>query len=94
MTFHYRPDVLEQLLMHGVRPSPTTRPAAVFRFVSDLYRVELRRLKDRRVNGTIAARDYAGQVVALRQRYPLVSVPVQLWTLPGTPAEPDDIPLC
>jgi len=53
--FHYRPDILVQLLAHGVRPAPRTRPAMVFRFLNDLYRYELRRLKDARVAGRIAA---------------------------------------
>jgi len=92
--FQYRPDILAQLLTHGVRPAPGTRPALVFRFLSDLYRCELRRLKDARVAGRIAAADYAPRVVALRRQYPLVSVPVQQWTIPGTPAESDEVPLC
>jgi hypothetical protein len=92
--FQYRPDILAQLLAHGVRPASRTRPALVFRFLNDLYRYELRRLKDARVDGRIAAADYAPRVVALRRQYPLVSVPVQMWTVAGTPAEPDDIALC
>jgi len=92
--FRYRPDILVQLLTHGVRPGATTRPALVFRFLNDLYRYELRRLKDARVAGQIAAADYAPRVVALRRRYPLVSIPVQMWTVPGAPAEQEDIPLC
>ena len=94
MEFHYRPGILAQLLVHGVRPAPRTRPALMFRFLNDLYRYELRRLKNARVAGRIAAADYAPRVVALRRRYPLVSVPVQRWTVPGTPAELDDISLC
>jgi hypothetical protein len=92
--FAYRPDILTELLTHGARPAATTRPALVFRFISDLYRYELRRLKDARVAGGIAAADYAPRVVALRRQYPLVSVPVQQWTVPGTPADPDEVPLC
>jgi len=92
--FRYRPDILAQLLTHGVRPAPGTRPALVFRFLNDLYRYELRRLKGARVSGRIAAANYAQSVLALRRQYPLVSVPVQQWTIPGTPAESDDVPLC
>jgi hypothetical protein len=47
--FHYRPEVLEQLLRHGVRPTDMTRPELVHEFVSDLYRHELRALRDRLV---------------------------------------------
>ena len=94
MEFQYRPDILVQLLAHGVRPAPRTRPAMVFRFLNDLYRYELRRLRDARFAGRVAAAGYAARVLVLRQQYPLVSVPVQMWTVPGTPAEPDDVPLC
>lgn len=94
LQFQYRPEIVAQLLVHGVHPAAGTRPGLVFRFLNDLYRYELRRLKDARVAGRIAAADYAPRVVTLRRQYPLVSVPVQRWTLPGTPAEPDDIPLC
>ena len=94
MEFRYRPEILAQLLVHGVRPAAATRPVLVFDYLNDLYRYELRRLKAARVRGGIAAADYAPRVVALRRQYPLVSLPVQLWTVPGTPAEPDQVPLC
>jgi hypothetical protein len=94
MEFQYRPEIAGRLLAHGVRPAPHTRPALVFRFLNDLYRYELRRLREARARQVFPPRDYAGHVVALRQKYPLVSVPVQHWTVPGTPAEPDDVPLC
>src|SRR2546425_8432693 len=45
-TYRYRPEVLEELLEHGVRPTERTRPELVHEFVSDLYRFELRRLRD------------------------------------------------
>ena len=94
MAFEYQPDVLTQLLEHGVRPAAGTRPALVSSFVNDLYRYELRRLKSRRADDRVASQDYAAHVVALRHRYPLVSVPVRFWTVPGTPGDPEDVPLC
>ena len=48
-TYRFRADVLEQLEKHGVRPTAATRPELVHEFVSDLYRYELRRLRDRLV---------------------------------------------
>ena len=77
MEFTYQPDILAQLLTHGIRPLPHTRPALVFRFLGDLYRYELRRLKRSREAGVIAPAEYGGRVVDLRRRYPLVSVPVE-----------------
>ena len=76
----YRPGVLEQLLKHGVRPGEDTPPAVVRAFLNDLYRYELRRLRDRLLAGEIAKPDYAAHVMRLRERYALLSLPVRFWT--------------
>jgi len=78
--YRYRPQVLEALAAHGVRPTPSTRPELVHEFVSDLYRFELRRLRARQVRGEIPRQEYSNHVVALRRRYLLVSVPLRHWT--------------
>jgi len=72
--YRYRPDVLEELAGYGVFPRPHTRPEVVLAFVRDLYRMELRRLRDRLVRNEIPKAGYADRVVALRRRYPLVSL--------------------
>jgi hypothetical protein len=92
--YDYQPEILAQLLAHGVRPLPRTRPALVFRYLGELYRYELRRLKHLREEGVIPPREYGGRVTDLRRLYPLVSVPVKHWTVPGTPPDPEDLPLC
>lgn len=74
MSYRYRVDVLGELATHGIRPRPTTPPELVHEFLSDLYRYELRRLRDRLRNGEIPKDGYIDRVVALRLRYPLVSV--------------------
>jgi hypothetical protein len=79
MAYRYRPEVLEQLLHHGVRPSPHTPPEVVWDFVNDLYRYELRRLRNALVRGDIPRDGYADRVVALRRKYPLVSFKPHLW---------------
>ena len=94
MEFSYRPEILDQLLLHGVRPQPATRPAVVFAYLNELYRYELRCLRDRLRRGEFAQPEYFGKVVALRRKYPLVSVHPSAWTLPGTPAESPDVALC
>jgi len=94
MEFQYQPEVLAQLLSHGIRPQPHTRPALIFRYLGELYRYELRRLKRLRERGLIPAPEYGPRVVDLRRQYPLVSVPVKYWTVPGTPPDPEDVPLC
>ena len=88
MTYVYRPDVLQQLREHGVQPLPTTRPELVHEFVSDLYRFELRRLRDRRRRGDIPKEGYVARVVELRRRYSLISLKPPQWlatTAPDTP---------
>lgn len=94
MEFQYQPEILARLLTHGVRPLPHTRPSLVFRYVGALYRYELRRLRRLRTLGVIPAGEYGARVVGLRRQYPLVSVPVQAWTVPGTTPDPEDLPLC
>ena len=83
VTFRYRPEVLEQLLLHGVRPTPATPPEIVYDFVSDLYRHELRRLRKALVSGEIPKTGYYDRVVELRRKYPLVSIKPDLWIEKG-----------
>jgi len=80
VTYRYRRVVLDELLRHGVRPNDRTPPQVVMSFVSDLYRFEIRRLRDRLIRGEIEKRHYASHVVELRKRYPLLSLDVRSWT--------------
>lgn len=82
MTRRFRAAVLAQLLEHGVRPTASTRVELVHEFVSDLYRFELRRLRDRLVRGDIPKAGYYDRVIALRRRYPLVSLKPEQWLEP------------
>ena len=72
--FHYRADVLEQLLRHGVRPTDRTRPGLVRDFVRDLYKYEIRCLRERYLRRDFPKIEYAGRVDALRQRYPVLAL--------------------
>lgn len=80
MSFHYRPDVLEELTRHGLAPRPDTPPARLREQINDLYRVEIRALRNRCVAGEFPTADLAGRVRELRKRYMLLSLPVQFWT--------------
>jgi len=71
---HYRAEVLEALSKHGIQPRPTTSPELVHEFLSDLYRYELRRMRDQLRRGQIPKEGYIDRVVALRREYPLVSL--------------------
>ena len=75
----YRPEVLAQLALHGIRPRSTTAPSLIRDYLSDLYRYEIRRLRSRLLRGDILKRDYASCVIRLRLRYPLLSIPTDLW---------------
>ena len=74
MEYRYRSAVIEQLRHHGVHPRPSTPPELVHEFVSDLYRYELRRLRDRLRRGEIPKTGYYERVIQLRLAYPLVSL--------------------
>ena len=75
----YRTDVLRQLAVHGVKPTPATPPDFVHEFLNDLYRYELRRLRDRLLRREIAKSNYYDRVVEVRRRYPLLSLKVWQW---------------
>ena len=79
MTYRYKADVLEWLWRHGVQPRETTPPQLVHDFVNDLYRYELRRLRDRLRGGVVRKTDYFQHVVELRRKYPLVSLKAHQW---------------
>lgn len=79
-TYRYRPQILEQLACHGLRPRPETAPARLKEQVNDLYRYELRQLRERLLRREIPRPEYAAHVVALRKKYLLLSVPLGRWT--------------
>jgi len=72
--FHYRADVMGELLRHGVRPTPATPPQLVRDFVRDLYKYEIRRLKERMLREEFPRAEYAGRVDDLRRRYPVLAL--------------------
>ena len=80
MSYRYRPEVLAQLLLHGVRPTANTSPQLVYDYINDLYRYELRRLRDRLLRRDIAKTDYYARVLEVRRRYPLLSQKLWEWT--------------
>ena len=74
--WNYPPELRDALAQFGLDPRPATPPALVRDALSDLYRHQLRRLRDRLLAGRIAKPDYVGYVVALRKRYwPLTMTP-------------------
>ena len=82
MEYEYAPEALEVLAGHGLSPGPATPPALVREALSDLYRFEIRRLKQRLLAGAIARDRYSDHVIALRRQYWLLSIPVERWSRP------------
>ena len=80
VTYRYKDENLAQIAAHGVRPTPDTPPEKVREFVNDLYRYELRRLRDRLVRREIAKPDYYALVVEIRRRYPALALKPWQWT--------------
>jgi hypothetical protein len=78
-TYRYRPLILEELASHGLVPRPHTPPAHLRAAINDLYRYEIRRLRDACRAGAFPTRDLPSRVVALRKRYILLSIPVDAW---------------
>ena len=70
----YRADVLARLLVHGVRPTDHTRPELVRDFVRDLYKYEIRCLRERYLRRDFPKTEYAGLVDELRRRYPVLAL--------------------
>jgi hypothetical protein len=76
----YKPEVLDELARHGLRPRPTTRPERLREHINDLYRIEIRKLRDRCRAGEFSTRELPGHVVQLRKRYLLLSIPIARWS--------------
>ena len=77
--YRYEARILDALAGHGLVPRPGTPPQQLRDAVRDLYRYEIKRLRLSLLSGHIAKRDYADHVVQLRRKYPLLSVPMDLW---------------
>ena len=80
MALKYRPEVLNELLRHGILPDGETAVEFVRDYINELYLYEIRKLRGRMLAGEIPKQEYAGHVLQLRKRYPILSIPVQFWT--------------
>ena len=80
VAYAYRPEVLARLADHGFKPLPSTTPGRLRDALRDLYKYEIKVLRAALLDGRIPKADYVNHVVALRKRYWLLSVQVQLWT--------------
>ena len=81
----WRPEILEQLGSHAIFPKPETDPVMVRNYLKALYTMEIRTMrveqqKKERVGDTSGRKAYAQRVVELRDRYPVLRIPVEWWT--------------
>jgi hypothetical protein len=74
-----KPEILEALAAHGLRPRDDTPLALLREQINDLYRVEIRALRDRCRAGEFTTQQLPARVVELRKRYLLLSIPVERW---------------
>lgn len=80
VVYVYKAEILEELSRHGLAPRVDTAPQELRDAIRDLYKYEIKRLKAELLAGQFARHAYAEKVVELRRRYPLLSVPTELWT--------------
>lgn len=75
----YPPELLSALGGFGLAPLATTPPAVVRDALNDLYRYELRRMRDVLRAGGIAKPDYIDRVIALRKHYWPLTLTLDAW---------------
>jgi hypothetical protein len=78
-SFRYRADVLQHLWRHGVQPAAHTPPELVRGFVRDLYKYEIRVLRERMLRNEFPRGSYASRVDELRRQYAVLALPARLW---------------
>ena len=71
--------MLEALARCGIVPRDETSPEFIREHLNDLYRYELRRLRDNHRAGRISKADYIPHVLELRKKYWMLSVRTDKW---------------
>ena len=75
----FKAAVLEELARHGLQPTATTSAEKLREQINDLYRHEIRKLRDRCRAGEFPTTELATRVIELRKRYALLSIPLAQW---------------
>ncbi|MEO6223401.1 MAG: hypothetical protein ABIP90_09130 [Vicinamibacterales bacterium] len=78
-TWNYPPELMDVLVSFGLKPATTTPPSVVRAALNDLYRFEIRRLRQRLVDGRVEKARYVDEVVVLRKRYWPLSLQPGQW---------------
>lgn len=77
--WNYPVELADALLTFGLAPTADTSPQVVRDAVNDLYRYEIRRLKQHLLDGHVAKADYSPAVVVLRKKYWPLSLQPAHW---------------
>ncbi len=75
----YPADLADALTTFGLAPTAATPPVVVRDQLNDLYRFQLRRMRDRLIAGEIPRLEYLDRVVALRKHYWPLTLPLAAW---------------
>jgi hypothetical protein len=75
----YPEELGDALLTLGLRPLESTPPQVVRDALNDLYRFELRRMRDRLRAGEMQKPEYLDRVVRLRKKYWPLTLPLPAW---------------
>ena len=81
--YRYRQDVLAELWRYGVRPTEHTPPVLARTFINELYKFELRKLRDRFIRGEFPKIEYHKLVIEIRDKYPVLSLVPRQWIEPN-----------
>jgi hypothetical protein len=77
--FHYPPELVSALQTLGLAPTPETPPAVARGAIDELYKYELRRLRNRLRAGEVERSHYLDLVIALRKKYWMLTLPLGAW---------------
>jgi hypothetical protein len=67
------------LWKYGVRPTEHTPPTLARGFINELYKYELRKLRDRYVRGEFPKLEYHKLVIEIRDKYPVLALVPRQW---------------
>ena len=80
-SWSYPPELMDVLVAFGLKPVPTTPPLVVRAALNDLYRFEIRRLRQRMVDGKVEKARYSDEVIVLRKKYWPLSLQPDHWEI-------------
>ncbi len=77
--YRYRRQVLDVVWRHGIMPTDRTPPELARGYVRDLYKYEIRRLRERYLKKEFPKQDYYGLVERLRNQYGVLALVPRQW---------------